>query len=154
MRLSYSAKRESSLSWLNKAKWERVKQSAELKRVRRLSTPDFKFRGNVARIWEMEGEEEILLCGAAGTGKTLGILSFLNEKAWEYPGLRVLIVRKVRADLAQTTLVTYERDVMGYDNPIVSNVQRESRKVYRYPNGVSDYCWRDGPTRTNFIRRI
>ena len=134
MQLNYS-EQQASLSWLDKAKWERVKKSAELNRVRRLSSPDFNFRGNVAKIWDMQDEEEILLCGAAGTGKTLGILSWINETAWEHPGLRVLIVRKVRADLAQTTLVTYERDVMGYDNPIVSSVQRESRKVYRYPNG-------------------
>lgn len=135
MRLNYSEQQASQYKWLNKAKWERVKLKADIKRIRRLSTPSYSFRGNVAKIWHLQGEEEILLCGAAGTGKTLGILCFINEMAWLYPGLRVLIVRKVRADLAQTTLVTYERDVMKYDNPIVANVQRESRKVYRYPNG-------------------
>lgn len=134
MQLNYSDQ-QASLSWLSKAKWERVKKSAELKRIRRLSSPDFKFRGNIAKLWDMQGEEEILLCGAAGTGKTLGILAWINEKCWEYPGLRVLIMRKVLVDLRQSTLVTYERDVMGYNNPIVSNVQRENRKSYKYPNG-------------------
>jgi phage terminase large subunit len=83
----------------------------------------------------IQENEEVLLCGAAGTGKTLRILYFINDVLWNYPGARVLIVRKVRADLAQSTLVTYERDVMGLDNPIVNTVQRESRKSYKYPNG-------------------
>lgn len=83
----------------------------------------------------IETEDEVLLCGAAGTGKTLRILYFINQVCWDYPGARILIVRKVRADLAQTTLVTYERDVMGVNNPIVSSVQRAYRDSYRYPNG-------------------
>lgn len=131
---SYS-KKQVSPSWLNKARWTQVKKEAEINRLRRLSTPSFVFRGNNAELWNLQGEEEILLCGAAGTGKTLAILFFINEMAWQYPGLRVLIVRKVRVDLTRTTLVTYERDVMKYGNPIVATVQRESRKVYRYPNG-------------------
>jgi phage terminase large subunit len=80
------------------------------------------------------GSDELLLCGAAGTGKTLRILYFLNRICWDYPGVRILIVRKVRADLAQSTLVTYERDIMGTNNPIVSSVQRVTRQSYKYPN--------------------
>lgn len=80
-------------------------------------------------------DPEILLCGAAGTGKTLARLVKMNDDAWKYPGSRHLIVRKVRADLAQSTLVTFERDVLGVNNPICAGVQREHRQVYRYPNG-------------------
>lgn len=130
---SYS-KRQVSPSWLNKARWTQVRKDAEFNRLRRISSPSYVFRGNNSVLWDLQGEEEILLCGAAGTGKTLAILCFINELAWRYAGLRVLIVRKVRVDLTRTTLVTYERDVMGYGNPLVATVQRESRKVYRYPN--------------------
>lgn len=130
---SYS-KKQVSPTWLDKARWSQVKKEAEFNRLRRISSPSYVFRGNNASLWNLQGQEEILLCGAAGTGKTLAILCFINELAWFYAGLRVLIVRKVRVDLTRTTLVTYERDVMGYGNPLVSNVQRESRKVYRYPN--------------------
>jgi PBSX family phage terminase large subunit len=91
-------------------------------------------RGNNLAIQTMT-DEEILLCGAAGTGKTLGILYRMHNDAQRYAGSRQLIVRKVRADLAQSTLVTFERDVLGVDNPICAGVQRESRQAYRYPNG-------------------
>jgi PBSX family phage terminase large subunit len=91
-------------------------------------------RGHNLAVQDMS-DPEICLVGAAGTGKTLGILKKINRLMWEYPKARCLIVRKVRADLAQSTLVTYERDVLGQDNPICSGVQREYRQVYRYPNG-------------------
>ena len=132
---NYSSKRESQ--WLPKAKVERAKLKTLMRQARQKCNWDFEFRGNMGTAFDeaIRTHEEILLCGAAGTGKTLRILFFLNEIAWAYPGARILIVRKVRADLAHSTLVTYERDVMGFDNPIVSNVQREYRKTYIYPNG-------------------
>lgn len=80
-------------------------------------------------------DPEVLLVGAAGTGKTLAILLKLNRLMWQHPSARALIVRKVRADLAQSILVTYERDVLGFDNPICAGVGREHRQSYRYPNG-------------------
>lgn len=101
-------------------------------------------RRSKARVWELRGanlavqsmtDAEILLCGPAGSGKTLGVLVKIDRLMRQYPGARWLIVRKVRADLAQSTLVTFERDVLGEDNPICSGVQREYRQVYRYPNG-------------------
>lgn len=75
------------------------------------------------------------MVGPAGTGKTLAILKKINARMWEHPGARTLVVRKVRADLAQSVLVTYERDVLGLSNPICAGVQRENRMAYRYPNG-------------------
>jgi PBSX family phage terminase large subunit len=98
------------------------------------SRQNWELRGNNARLHELTHVDELLLVGAAGTGKTLAILAFLHEVAWTYPGARLLIVRKVRADLAESVLVTYERDILGYDNPICANIQRENRMVYRYPN--------------------
>ncbi len=100
--------------------------------------------GDESRTWELRGnnlavqtmvDDEILLVGAAGTGKTLAILIKIDRLCREYPGARVLIIRKVRADLAESVLVTYERDVLGVDNPICAGVTRQSRQVYRYPNG-------------------
>lgn len=97
-----------------------------------------------ARTYELRGanlevqaltDPEILLCGPAGSGKTLAWLVKIHKLMQQYPRARALIVRKVRADLAQSTLVTLERDVLGEDNPICAGVQREYRQVYRYPNG-------------------
>lgn len=99
-----------------------------------MSVHPFELRGNNLAIQTMN-DEEILLSGPAGTGKTLAILKRLNDVAWQYPGARILIVRKVRADLAQTTLVTFERDILGFNNPICHGVRRENRQSYRYPNG-------------------
>jgi phage terminase large subunit len=44
-------------------------------------------------------------------------------------------VRKVRADIAKSALVSFERHILGEDSPICKNVKREYRQVYRYPNG-------------------
>lgn len=123
--------------WMIRAKLEKLERKADIKKARNKCRWDWEFRGNMAAPFDdaIQTHEEVLLCGAAGTGKTLRILVFINWVMWEYPGARALIVRKVRADLAQSTLVTYERDVMGVDNPIVSNVQRQYRMNYKYPNG-------------------
>jgi len=99
------------------------------------SRQEWALRGNNVRLRELTDQAEVLLVGAAGTGKTLAILDFLNWAAWTYPRARILIVRKVRADLADSVLVTFERDILGEDNPICMNVQRLYRKVYVYPNG-------------------
>lgn len=80
-------------------------------------------------------DSEVVLVGAAGTGKSLADLLKMHRALMRYPGARALIVRKVRADLAESTLVTYERDVLGYDNPICAGLQRQNRQVYTYPNG-------------------
>jgi hypothetical protein len=94
----------------------------------------WEFRGNnlVAQTCH---DPEFVLVGAAGTGKTLANLVYIDKMMREYSNLRVLIVRKVRADLAESALVTFERDVLGYDNPICKGVQRDTRSAYRYPNG-------------------
>lgn len=98
------------------------------------SKASFELRGNNLAVQSMT-DEEILLVGAAGTGKTLAWLTKIHHVAQTYPGARIAIVRKVRADLAQTVLVTFERDVLGLDNPICAGVRRENRQSYRYPNG-------------------
>lgn len=106
----------------------------ELVTARRMSVREVELRGHNLTIQEDESPE-LLLVGAAGTGKTLGILHKINRLCWMYPGARWLIVRKVRADLAQTTLVTFERDILGLDNPICAGMQRDNRRSYKYPNG-------------------
>jgi PBSX family phage terminase large subunit len=94
----------------------------------------FVFRGANERIQHMR-DAEVGLCGPAGTGKTLAILVKIHREMMRYPNARALIVRKVRADLSQSALVTFERDVVGEAHPMVTNVQREHRRVYRYANG-------------------
>ncbi|WP_237724798.1 phage terminase large subunit [Deinococcus alpinitundrae] len=78
-------------------------------------------------------DAEVVLDGPAGTGKSRGILEKLNALALKYPGMRALIVRKTRASLTDTTLVTWEEHVHpGCDT---TNQQRRVRQSYTYPNG-------------------
>lgn len=101
---------------------------------RMASTRGVEFRGgNLAAL--SNHDAEMVLSGPAGTGKTRANLTYINDAMWTYPNLRVLIIRKVKADLAETALVTFERDVLGFDNPICQGATRQHRDAYRYPNG-------------------
>jgi PBSX family phage terminase large subunit len=90
--------------------------------------------GAIAKLFASTADE-LILSGPAGTGKTRANLEVLHQIALKYPRSRQLIGRKTRRSLTETALVTYERDVLGFDNPICQNVKREQRHVYRYPNG-------------------
>lgn len=56
---------------------------------------------------------EILLSGAAGTGKSRALLEKLHWCAKNYPGMRGLICRKTRHSITQTAMVTFESKVLG-----------------------------------------
>ncbi len=80
-------------------------------------------------------DREILLAGPAGTGKTrfwLERLYFLLEK---YPGIRALLVRKTRASLTESALVTWEKHVLGPHHPAIGAIRRHNRSSYVFPNG-------------------
>lgn len=103
-------------------------------RLKKSPSSRYELRGANLQLQHMTAPE-ILLCGPAGSGKSLADLLLCHNRMMAYPGARALIVRKVRADLAQSTLVTFERDILGFDNPICAGVQRSARESYRYPNG-------------------
>jgi phage terminase large subunit len=54
-----------------------------------------------------------------------------------YPGVRVLIVRKTRESLTETVLVTWENMILGRDHSVLtrSPTLRRVRQSYRFPNG-------------------
>lgn len=81
-------------------------------------------------------EPEILLAGAAGTGKSLTFLAKILTLCDRYPGCRVLIVRKTRESLTESVLVTWERDVLGPDHPVLTKTPtlRRVRQSYRFAN--------------------
>lgn len=106
----------------------------DAQKVSNIDIQPLELRGNNLATQSMI-DTEVVLVGAAGTGKSVSHLYKLHRLALENPGLRGLIVRKTRADLWQSTLVTYERFILGTDNPICSGVRREYRRAYRYPNG-------------------
>lgn len=80
-------------------------------------------------------DDEIVLSGPAGTGKSLAWLHKVDGCAWQYPRMRALIVRKTRVSLTESGLVTFERFILGETSPICAGVQRANRSLYTYPNG-------------------
>lgn len=80
---------------------------------------------------------ELVIAGPAGTGKTRGVLNFLHCLCDDYPNLRVLIMRARRSDLTESTLVTFEQEVLAADgrSKLAEGVQRKQRHSYKYPNG-------------------
>jgi hypothetical protein len=81
---------------------------------------------------------EALLVGAAGTGKTWGILLQLHLLSIGNPGLRILVCRKTRGALTESVLVTYEQEILPLTGHswIADGVKRRVRQSYTYPNGT------------------
>ncbi len=89
---------------------------------------DYEPRG-AARELFLRRDPEVLMSGPAGTGKSRAVLEKLHTIAEKYSGCRLLIVRKTRASLTNTGLVTYEQLVLPPGNAEI-NYQGA-----RYPNG-------------------
>jgi PBSX family phage terminase large subunit len=79
-------------------------------------------------------EPEVLLSGAAGTGKSRACLEKLNLCALKYNKMRGLIARKTRESLSESGLVTFEEKVLTPNDPIKLGAQRRMRQAYSYPN--------------------
>lgn len=75
-------------------------------------------------------EPEVVISGPAGTGKTRACL----EKAYillnKYKNYRVLMVRKTRASLTQSAMVTWENEVLP---PTANVIWRTGEQEYRFP---------------------
>ncbi|GEM_PF-349989 len=80
-------------------------------------------------------DPEILICGAAGTGKSRACLEKLHKAAMDYQGCRLLICRKTRESLSESALVTYEEKVLPPDSTVKQGNLRRVRQLYQYPNG-------------------
>lgn len=80
--------------------------------------------------------DEILIEGPAGTGKSRGVLEKLLLCAMKYPGIRILMMRKTRASMTESVLVTFEEKVIPENlNHIKEGADRAHRKRYTLPNG-------------------
>ncbi len=85
-------------------------------------------------MWD-ETATEVLLAGPAGTGKSRACLEKVYYQAETVPGLRVLIVRQVRASLTETGLATWETLVIPPRHPSLGTASRQHRLSYVFANG-------------------
>jgi phage terminase large subunit len=72
----------------------------------------FRGRGTVKAAFS-DKSPEILIAGAAGTGKSRGLLEKMYALAVKYPGMKGLMLRKTNVSLAATGLVTWEQHVVA-----------------------------------------
>lgn len=89
---------------------------------------DYRPRG-AARELMFRRDDEVVMSGPAGTGKSRGLLEKVNWIAEKYPESRTLLIRKTRTSLQTTTLVTYEQLVLPDGHAKVTYQGAE------YPNG-------------------
>lgn len=93
------------------------------------------FRGSSAKI-QTDRSSDIVIVGPAGTGKSFSVLYKIHRLCLANPNVRVLLARKTRTSLTNTALVTFERNVLGPNHPLVINGPlRRNRQTYSYPNG-------------------
>jgi PBSX family phage terminase large subunit len=82
---------------------------------------------------------EVLLSGAAGTGKSVGALLRLHLAALAVPRVKILLVRKTAVSLTSSTLVTFREKVANdaIDAGLVKfyGGSAEEPASYRYVNG-------------------
>jgi hypothetical protein len=74
------------------------------------------------------------LCGPAGTGKSRACLEKAHLLAEKYPGCRILLCRQTRASMTQTTLWTYETEVLPPSHECRDGLKRSHRQSYNYNN--------------------
>lgn len=101
------------------------------------SLPAFSFHTNPGACYDVQfrQDSELLIYGGAGTGKTTACLAKIHRLCMDNPGIRVLIVRKTKADLAESVLKAFEVFVLGKGHPLLKGASRYNRRAYIYPNG-------------------
>lgn len=92
------------------------------------------------RLRRYQGERkifEVLIEGAAGTGKSRGVGHLLFWAAHYWPGIRILVVRKTRASLSESFLETWENEVLPAHNAefMREGPTRGHREHYDFGNG-------------------
>lgn len=101
-------------------------------------THDVELRGAALELANSRAPE-ILISGAAGTGKSRAVLEKIHLVCLLTPGVKALILRKTARSLATSALRTWERDVVkeAMQDGSVSYYGGSAREPaqYRYRNG-------------------
>ncbi len=82
---------------------------------------------------------EVLLEGPAGTGKSRGVLQYVDALCEMFPGIRVLICRQTLKSLRESVQVTLEEKVWWEGHPCLtaSDASRDHRSSYTYPKATN-----------------
>lgn len=84
-------------------------------------------------------DDEVLLCGPAGTGKSFAAILKAHLYCLRNPGVRVLFVRKTLASLTNTGVVTYKeqiaKDVIANGDVIWFGGSPQESPSFKYSNG-------------------
>jgi len=75
-------------------------------------------------------DKEVLLEGTVGSGKTRAALEKILAIAYKYPGTRILILRKTRKRLSETTLAILEEQALPENHPLTRGAGRHNRSFY------------------------
>lgn len=98
----------------------------------------FEARGAVAEAFKSRAAE-LLISGAAGTGKSVGALMKIHLSMLQHPGSRALLARKTHASLTASTLVTFRQNVAA--EALAAGIVKyyggsgAEPAAYRYSNG-------------------
>lgn len=108
-------------------------------------------RGGCKEVFESR-DEEVLISGPAGTGKSRACLEKLHMVCLLTPGTRGLIVRKTLRSLGSTALVTWRnyvaKEALATGDVVYYGGSSEEPPQYRYSNGSSiTIGGLDNPTR-------
>lgn len=104
---------------------------------KRFKSVEFRARGAVAELFYAQ-DPEVLIEGPAGTGKTRGVLEYLNHISILFPGVRLLLCRETRKSMTESVLVTLEDKVWGGAHPAMhGGASRANRQSYVWPERSS-----------------
>lgn len=89
-------------------------------------------RGAVALLWTQR-DEEVLLDGPRGTGKTFGVVRYCDWLMRKYPGVRILWCRDTLRNLRSSVMYLFEDAVLWPQHPALQRGgSRENRTSYDY----------------------
>jgi len=89
--------------------------------------------GAARELWRAR-DEQVLLEGPAGTGKTRALCEYAFALACEYDGCRILFIRQTRESMTESVLVTWEEKVVPAQHPCLVGPKRNGRQAYVFPN--------------------
>lgn len=90
---------------------------------------DYTFRGANSQLFSSK-ESEVVLAGAAETGKTVACCLKSHIIACKYPGAQGALVRKVGADISGTVFLTMKKILKGAPVEIYGGVNKPEKIIY------------------------